>query len=73
MQFACEGVRYDTAELIEFRTGDARNPFVYATPDRQRWFLAEVDRWDGVSVRGVTADEVAALAARFGIDELRRP
>ena len=70
MTFECDGQRYDSAELIEYRTGDGHTPLVYATPDHGRVFVAEVDRWDGVDVRPVDAPEIKSLAERFDLPEL---
>jgi hypothetical protein len=72
MTFECDGQRYDSADQIEYRTGDGHTPLIYATPDHRRVFVAVVDRWNGVNVRPVAAAEIDALAARFDLPQLRR-
>jgi hypothetical protein len=72
MTFECDGQRYDSAELIEYRTGDGHTPLIYTTPDHGRVFVAVVDRWNGVDVRPVEAAEIETLATRFDLPELRR-
>lgn len=73
MTFECGGVRYDSDDLLTYRTGDAHHPLVYMTRDHARVFLVEVHKWEGTRVRPVTdRAEIRGLAARFRIDDLLR-
>jgi hypothetical protein len=72
MTFECNGVRYDTADLIVFETGEAGMPYVYMTRDHRRVLVGRVDRWKGFEIREADAVEIKALAARFRIEDLRR-
>jgi len=67
MRFECDGVRYDSGELITHQTGNEHTPLVFATRDYARVFVAEVNRWAGVDVRRARPEEVDAW-----IDDLRR-
>lgn len=70
MQFTIYGVRYDTADMKAFPTGDPNQPTIYI--DRNsRVFVEDVD--DGKAViRWVCATQIKALAGRYGISELER-
>jgi hypothetical protein len=72
MIFECNGVRHDSDNLIVFKTGDDYIPLIYMTRDHSRVFVARVERWEGMAVRQADAPEIKGLAARFGIEDLKR-
>jgi hypothetical protein len=72
MTFECNGVRYDSDQLYVYETGDAYVPLVYMTRDEACVFVLEVHRWEGAVVRQLANAEIAEVAGRFGIEEIRR-
>ena len=72
MTFDCDGVRYDSTEMLEYNTGDAHQPFIYVTRDYARVFVGVVERWRGFTVHQADPVEIEALADRFDMEELRR-
>lgn len=72
MTFECNGVRYDSDDLYVYETGDAYVPLVYMTRDELCVFMVEMHRWEGAQVRQLDNAEIAQVAKRFGIEDLRR-
>ena len=72
MTFDCNGIRYDSDGLYVYETGDAYVPLVYMTRDETCVFVLEMHRWEGAQVRQLDDAEIAEVAARFGIEALRR-
>jgi hypothetical protein len=64
---------WDTANLIEFKTGHPVNPSLFVTPDFAVVFVVTVERHrDTLSLRRLSTDETALLAARYGVEALQR-
>jgi hypothetical protein len=63
MTFECDGVRYESGELITLQTGQEHTPLVLATRDYAQVFVAEVNRWAGVDVRRARPEEVETWIA----------
>jgi hypothetical protein len=72
MTFECNGVRYDSDGLHVYETGDAYVPLVYMTKDELCVFVVEMHRWEGALVRQLDSAEIAKVATRFGLEDLRR-
>jgi hypothetical protein len=72
MIFLCDGVRYESHDLVIYATPAAGMPLVCATRDHARVFLVELNRWSGVAVRELDRLESEALAAHLGLDDLTR-
>ena len=64
---------WDTANLVEFKTGNPVNPSIFVTPNFAIAFVITADRQrNSLSLRRISPDEIAKLAARFGLDRLQQ-
>jgi hypothetical protein len=70
MQFTIYGVKYDTADMQGFPTGDPETPTIYLDQNC-RVFVERVEKGAAVVSWSTTA-EIKALVSRYKLSELER-
>ena len=70
MTFLCDGMRYDSAEMETFETGEPIMPLVCMTRDQRLVFVVAVDRRTGVRAYRADGPQIRQLARRFGLPRL---
>ena len=70
MRLTVYGVRFDTATMRAFQTGDPTEPTIYIDAER-RVFVERVEHGKAV-VRWASARQILSLASRYPIPELRQ-
>lgn len=70
MQFSCDGIDYDSEEMLCPLIEDREFLMVFITPDLHGVFGASTVRGEGTKVRRINGRSLAVLAERTQICEL---
>lgn len=70
MVFVHEGIRYDTARMRQFRTGDPDLPLICVTADRSEVFLFSPTYRGGLRATKATSRAVRLAAVAYRVPEL---